>query len=481
MIKSMEFKYHLKNFWLLVILMTVVTLLIFIPSGLASAQTNGDAGGFVPCGNEVGNPCNISHLFRAFVVIINYLIGMAGFLAVLFIVVAGVQMVYSQGQDGLKDAKGRLSGAVTGMVLVSISFIVINTLFEGSLSLGIKNGGLVFTNPREYISQETRGVASEPVVEEPVTGDEVIAGDGTAVKASSSASLAGQFVGQDPLGNPQIDDSFNNDCLRAMRSVPNWHSLLIAQVYACVEGETSRYAWLTDGTVRNGQLAGPRYDQTKIPSKYSSFCTDSSDTYAQGGCFAATMAAVFTHYGHSTSTTSIGERLYHYSEKRVGSNNQATVLNIEKNLPSIRYCGRGTSADGVPIMAAWFGLMAPRVSKSEIYTMLNNEVPVVVVVGKQPFTGSGHFVVLWKLENDPDGVIVHMSDSSGKNITQSRLDILLDAIKVTGTSGYTYQSGSLQAWAVFDRPTTVYNKLISSNSNRGVAEAKAIPFYGKGN
>lgn len=126
-----------------------------VPTPTSDDKTTDD-GGFVPCGNRVDDPCNVSHLFRAFIGIINYLIAMAGFVAVLFIVVSGVQMVASQGQEGLKAAKGRLSGAIIGLVLVAISFILINTLFEGSLNIGVCNGANVFTNPRDYINNETR-------------------------------------------------------------------------------------------------------------------------------------------------------------------------------------------------------------------------------------------------------------------------------------------------------------------------------------
>lgn len=113
-----------------------------------------DNGGFVPCGNTVNDPCNIGHLFRAFIAIINYLISMAGFVAVLFIIFSGVQMVYANGQESIiSAAKSRLSGAIIGLVLVAISFIAINTLVaSGSLSIGLRDGGKIFTDPRGYIS-----------------------------------------------------------------------------------------------------------------------------------------------------------------------------------------------------------------------------------------------------------------------------------------------------------------------------------------
>ena len=80
---------------------------------------------------------------------------MAGFVAVLFIVIAGVQMTMSQGQELHKQAIQRLSGAIIGLVLVAVAFVLVNSLLEGSLNLGIKQGGLILSNPRDYINQES--------------------------------------------------------------------------------------------------------------------------------------------------------------------------------------------------------------------------------------------------------------------------------------------------------------------------------------
>lgn len=126
----------------------------------STGTTNGDEGGFVPCGNNATEPCQIGHLFSAFIVIINYLIAMAGFIAVIAIVYAGFMMVYSQGEGQLKEAKGRLSGAVIGLVLVAAAFVLINAIFTGSLSIGVKQGGDVLTSPLDYIKNGPEG---EPV------------------------------------------------------------------------------------------------------------------------------------------------------------------------------------------------------------------------------------------------------------------------------------------------------------------------------
>ena len=78
---------------------------------------------------------------------------MAGFVAVFFIVIAGVQMTASQGQEMHKQAIQKLTGAIIGLVLVALAFVLINSLLSGSLNLGIKNGGMILTNPKKYINQ----------------------------------------------------------------------------------------------------------------------------------------------------------------------------------------------------------------------------------------------------------------------------------------------------------------------------------------
>lgn len=134
-----------------------VGALIFSQAPLSLAQTSGpvagDSGGFVICGNTADDPCQIGDLFAAFVIIINYLITMAGFVAILAIVYAGFMMVYSQGQEQLKEAKGRLVGAVIGLVLVAAAFVLINSLFSGTFSVGVCDGSSILTSPLEYIQK----------------------------------------------------------------------------------------------------------------------------------------------------------------------------------------------------------------------------------------------------------------------------------------------------------------------------------------
>lgn len=118
-----------------------------------------ETSGFVPCGDQAGNPCTVNHLFAGMIAIINYLIATAGFIAVAMIVLSGLKMIWARGDSAkLAEAKGRIGGAVMGIILVSLAFIGVNALFTGSFSLGVRDGFLILTDPIQYISQ----VGSQP-------------------------------------------------------------------------------------------------------------------------------------------------------------------------------------------------------------------------------------------------------------------------------------------------------------------------------
>ena len=144
------------HFFVLTALVVGVTLFSGAPAlaqnyPSTNAPTNGNNGGFVLCGNTADAPCTIGHLFAAFIVIINYLIAMAGFIAVAAIVFAGFNMIYSQGQEQLKSAKSRFAGAIIGLVLIAAAYVIINSLFCGRFSIGVCNDKLILTDPKAYI------------------------------------------------------------------------------------------------------------------------------------------------------------------------------------------------------------------------------------------------------------------------------------------------------------------------------------------
>jgi hypothetical protein len=109
--------------------------------------------GLIVCGNAGQKLCGVDDLFRGIVVLTNLLISGAGLVAVIVLVVAGFQMVIANGNPGsIKEAKGRIEGAVIGLFLVSAAFMLVNTLFAGSFSLGIRAGADAIIRPLKFIN-----------------------------------------------------------------------------------------------------------------------------------------------------------------------------------------------------------------------------------------------------------------------------------------------------------------------------------------
>lgn len=63
---------------------------------------------------------------------VNWIIRLLGVLAVIAIIVSGIQYIVSQGNpDGIKKAKSRLTNAVVGLILLSLMFVILRILGIG--------------------------------------------------------------------------------------------------------------------------------------------------------------------------------------------------------------------------------------------------------------------------------------------------------------------------------------------------------------
>lgn len=153
MIWKPKFKFMPVALSLLVVIVLVVAFGLsasYAPEVLAQ-DTSVNGGGFVPCGNKAGEPCNVSHLFRTVELIINYLISVVGLVALLVLVIAGVRMIISRGESQYTQAKKQLQYALLGLGLVLLAFVIVNTILAGSFNIGIRDGAKMLTNPSEYI------------------------------------------------------------------------------------------------------------------------------------------------------------------------------------------------------------------------------------------------------------------------------------------------------------------------------------------
>ena len=75
--------------------------------------------------------CKLQDLFTGAAKVTNYLIGAIGIFVVFRLVIAGFQMVVMSGNEkSVKSARSAMSNAVIGLIIVFLSFAIINTIFS---------------------------------------------------------------------------------------------------------------------------------------------------------------------------------------------------------------------------------------------------------------------------------------------------------------------------------------------------------------
>lgn len=103
-------------------------------------------------GTAVNRPCTLKDIFYLGIRGVDILVSFAGVFAVFMIIIAGFSFVKAAGNPaGVKEAKSKMAAAVIGLTLVLLAFVIINTIFKGSFSLGLKEGSKVLTDPFNYI------------------------------------------------------------------------------------------------------------------------------------------------------------------------------------------------------------------------------------------------------------------------------------------------------------------------------------------
>lgn len=105
----------------------------------ASAQSSFLQGGIIKCGKKApaGSPqlqgtgvykdCTISDFFGGVYLIVNFLISVAGLIAVFFIFWGAIQLLFSRGNPTqVGAAKSTIWNAVLGLVLILLSYVIIS-------------------------------------------------------------------------------------------------------------------------------------------------------------------------------------------------------------------------------------------------------------------------------------------------------------------------------------------------------------------
>ncbi len=114
-----------------VLFLVVATTMLIMPTLVQAADPNAGQG-FVPCGSFSDNPCQLTDLFNLVIIVTNFLIDMAGIIAVFMIVFAGYSFVVAAGNaEAVTSAKKLLVNAVIGFFLVLAAFSLTNFLIFG--------------------------------------------------------------------------------------------------------------------------------------------------------------------------------------------------------------------------------------------------------------------------------------------------------------------------------------------------------------
>lgn len=110
--------------WLTVAQVLLVSLLVFAPLLLASAQGLQPN---IPC--PPGVRCDETSVNELISTVINWLLGIAFAIAVLFLIIGGFQYITSAGnEEAAEKGKGTAVNALIGIVIIILSYVIVNVV-----------------------------------------------------------------------------------------------------------------------------------------------------------------------------------------------------------------------------------------------------------------------------------------------------------------------------------------------------------------
>lgn len=75
--------------------------------------------------------------FREFITtVLNFVLGFLGLLAVGFMIGGGIMVVTAGGEDGIEKGKSWIKNAVIGLIIIAVSYALVNTILVGLLTGG---------------------------------------------------------------------------------------------------------------------------------------------------------------------------------------------------------------------------------------------------------------------------------------------------------------------------------------------------------
>ena len=87
------------------------------------------------CGSALGIYCNpvdskVSNLIGAVTVVSLYLLSLAGIIALVFVVIAGIKYIVSSGnEEKMKSAKDAFSSAAMGLAIILLAYSILSVIY----------------------------------------------------------------------------------------------------------------------------------------------------------------------------------------------------------------------------------------------------------------------------------------------------------------------------------------------------------------
>lgn len=109
---------------------------VFAPTHSVVAQLNSD----FPCDASSGLRCSETNVTQLFRTIINWALGIAFGVAVIFLIVGGFRYVTAGGnEESVEKGKGSVINALIGIVIIVLSYVIVNVV--ANLISGSGTGG----------------------------------------------------------------------------------------------------------------------------------------------------------------------------------------------------------------------------------------------------------------------------------------------------------------------------------------------------
>ena len=162
----------------------------------SAVNSSSTSTGLVPCGGRGEDPCTLCHFIVGIHGIIAWFMGVMVFLALTIITAMGVLYVVSGGNEGLmKTAKGGLSSALIGILVVLFAWLIVNVIMfwilPSKTDLGVQ-AGFSITNGFQFECSTTSTAGT-------ALGGTGLAGGGTPSNALNCQPLTSGVCSVDSL------------------------------------------------------------------------------------------------------------------------------------------------------------------------------------------------------------------------------------------------------------------------------------------